>query len=116
MSATRNKFSPEFRDRALRMVEEHRGDYPLEWAAMSSIAAKVGCTTETLRRWCREEASPKTILARETSGAGRQRPGSGQGAGARGEGTIMQPKRPSIGLHDPNETASGKPGTLHFAS
>ncbi len=59
MRATRNKFSPEFRDRAVRMVEEHRGDYPSEWAAMSSIAAKVGCTTETLRRWCREEASPK---------------------------------------------------------
>lgn len=57
MSATRNKFSPEFRDRAVRIVEEHRGDYPSEWAAMSSIAAKVGCTTETLRRWCREEAS-----------------------------------------------------------
>ena len=57
MNATRNKFSPEFRDRAVRMVEEHRGDYPSEWAAMSSIAAKVGCTTETLRRWCREEAS-----------------------------------------------------------
>lgn len=57
MSATRNKFWPEFRDRAVRMVEEHRGDYPSEWAAMSSIAAKVGCTTETLRRWCREEAS-----------------------------------------------------------
>lgn len=59
MSATRNKCSPEFRDRAVRMVEEHRGDHPSEWAAMSSIAGKVGCTTETLRRWCREEASPK---------------------------------------------------------
>lgn len=57
MSATRNKFSSEFRDRAVRMVDEHRGDYPSEWAAMTSIAGKVGCTTETLRRWCREEAS-----------------------------------------------------------
>ncbi|MGI9375445.1 MAG: IS3 family transposase [Tsuneonella suprasediminis] len=57
MNATRNKFSPEFRDRAVRMVDEHRGDYPSEWAAMTSIAAKVGCTTETLRRWCREEVS-----------------------------------------------------------
>ena len=56
MSATRNKFSPEFRDRAVR-VDEHRGDYPSEWAAMTSIAGKVGCTTETLRRWCREEVS-----------------------------------------------------------
>jgi transposase-like protein len=57
MSATRNKFSPEVRDRAVCMVEEHRGDFPSEWAAMRSIAAKVGCTAETLRRWCREEAS-----------------------------------------------------------
>lgn len=57
MSATRNKFSPEFCDRAVRMVDEHRGDYPSKWAAMTSIAGKVGCTTETLRRWCREEAS-----------------------------------------------------------
>ena len=45
MSATRNKFSPEYRNRAVRMVEERQGDYPSERAAMSSIAAKVGCTT-----------------------------------------------------------------------
>lgn len=60
MSNTRSKFSPEFRDRAVRMVDEHRGDYPSEWAAMSSIAGKVGCTTETLRRWVREEASRRS--------------------------------------------------------
>jgi transposase-like protein len=65
MSATRNKFSPEFRDRAVRMVDEHRGDYPSEWAAMTSIAGKVGCTTETLRRWCREEASRRAANDRE---------------------------------------------------
>lgn len=59
MSATRNTFSPEFRDRAVQMVEEHRGDYLSEWAAMSPIGAKVGCTTETLRRWCRKEASQR---------------------------------------------------------
>lgn len=70
MSATRNKFSPEFRDRAVRMVEEHRGDYPSEWAAMSSIAAKVGCTTAPLVPRGGEPTSG-------TSGAGRQRPGSG---------------------------------------
>jgi len=50
MSNMRNKFSPEFRDRADRRVEEHRGDYPSEWAAMTSIAGKVGCTIETLRK------------------------------------------------------------------
>ena len=59
MSKTTNKFSPEVRERAVRMVDEHRADYGSEWAAMTSIAGKIGCTAETLRRWCREEASPK---------------------------------------------------------
>ena len=53
----RNKFSPEVRDRAVRMVEEHRGDCASGWSAISSIAGKIGCTAETLRRWRREEAS-----------------------------------------------------------
>jgi transposase-like protein len=57
---TRNRFSPEVRDRAVRMVEEHRGDYASEWSAISSIAGKIGCTAETLRRWRREEASRRT--------------------------------------------------------
>jgi len=57
MSKTRNRFSPEVRDRAVRMVGEHRADHASEWEAMTSIASKIGCTTETLRRWCREEAS-----------------------------------------------------------
>jgi transposase len=35
------------------MVGEHRTDYASEWAALTSIAGKIGCTTETLRRWCR---------------------------------------------------------------
>ena len=57
MSNTRKRFSPEVRERAVRMVDEHRADHDSEWAAMASIASKIGCTTETLRRWCREEAS-----------------------------------------------------------
>lgn len=60
MSKIRNKFSLEVRERAVRMVREHRADYGSEWAAMTSIAAKIGCTAETLRRWCREEASRRT--------------------------------------------------------
>ena len=69
MNKTSNKFSPEVRDRAVRMVGEHWADYASEWAALTSIAGKIGCTTETLRRWCREETSPKTILAQHVSGA-----------------------------------------------
>lgn len=42
---TRNTFSPEVRDRAVRIVEEHRGDYASEWAAISSIAGKIGCSS-----------------------------------------------------------------------
>jgi transposase len=44
MSNARNKFSPEVRERAVRMVGEHRADYGSEWAAITSIAGKIGCT------------------------------------------------------------------------
>ena len=64
MSKTRNKFSPETRERAIRMVHEHRADHASEWEAMTSIAGMIGCTAETLRRWCREKARIK-LLERE---------------------------------------------------
>jgi transposase-like protein len=47
------RYSPEVRERAVRMLVEHRGEYPSEWAAMSAIAAKLGMTPETLRIWVR---------------------------------------------------------------
>jgi len=46
-----NKFSPEVRVRAVRMVQEHRGDYPSLWAAIESIAPKIGCVPQTLNEW-----------------------------------------------------------------
>jgi transposase-like protein len=46
-----NKFSPEVRERAVRMVQEHRGDYPSLWAAIESIAPKIGCVPQTLHEW-----------------------------------------------------------------
>ena len=46
-----NKFSPEVRERAVRMVREHRGDYPSLWAAVESIAPKIGCVPQTLLEW-----------------------------------------------------------------
>jgi len=47
------RFSPEVRARAVRLVQEHEGEYSSQWEAIVSIAAKIGCTTETLRRWVR---------------------------------------------------------------
>jgi transposase-like protein len=49
-----SKFSPEVQERAVRMVVEHGGEYDSEWAAIRSIASKIGCTAETLRRWVRQ--------------------------------------------------------------
>ena len=46
-----NKFSPEVRARAVRMVQEHRGEYPSRWAAIESIAPKIGCVPQTLIEW-----------------------------------------------------------------
>jgi len=46
-----NKFSPEVRERAVRMVHEHRGEYPSLWAAIESIAPKIGCVPQTLNEW-----------------------------------------------------------------
>ena len=49
-----SKYSPELRDRAVRMVFDHAQDYPSQWAAIRSIAEKLGCTSEALRRWVRQ--------------------------------------------------------------
>jgi len=51
---TQNRFSSEVRQRAVRMVLDHGGDHASQWAAMVSIAGKIGCTAETLRRWVRQ--------------------------------------------------------------
>ena len=48
------RYSPEIRERAVRMVFEHQAEYDSQWAAMHSIAAKIGCTAETLRKWVRQ--------------------------------------------------------------
>ena len=47
------KFSPEVRERAVRMVFEHLGEHASQWAAIVSIAAKIGCTAQTLSNWVR---------------------------------------------------------------
>ena len=47
------RFAPEVRERAIRMVLEHQGEHESQWAAISSIAGKMGCSPETLRKWVR---------------------------------------------------------------
>ena len=49
-----SKYSPEVRERAVRMVREHQAEHESQWAAIRSMAEKLGCTSETLRRWVRQ--------------------------------------------------------------
>ena len=53
-SKTTNKFSPEVRARAVRMVLEHEKDHPSRWAAVVSISGKIGCAAQTLLEWVKK--------------------------------------------------------------
>lgn len=49
-----NRYSPEIKERAIRLVYEHRSEHSSQWSAIVSIASKIGCTPETLREWIKQ--------------------------------------------------------------
>src|SRR5260370_8616132 len=83
-----NRYPQELRERAVRMVVEHRGEHSSEWAAMCSIASKFGMTAETLRIWVRRA---------EVDGG--KRPGGTREEKER----IRQPERGNRELRRPNQ-------------
>ena len=73
-SKTTNKFSPEVRDRAVRMVRDHEPEHASRWLAMVSIAGKIGCTSQTLNEWVKKSERESGKPGLTSNMAGRFKP------------------------------------------
>ena len=67
MNKKSNRFAPEVRERAVRLVQEHREEYPSLWATVQSIAPKIGCTAETLQEWVKRTQVDAGVRAGTTT-------------------------------------------------
>ena len=57
------RYSAEVRERAVRLVLEHQGEHDSQWSAITSVASKLGCTAETLRKWVRQAERDRGVRA-----------------------------------------------------
>ena len=62
-----SRYSPEVRQRAVRMLVEHQAEHESQWAAIGSIASKIGCSAETLRKWVRQAERDQGVRGGLTS-------------------------------------------------